>query len=154
MSEGRIESIHIAAGAGSPMESRDQVTVAAGVGIDGDRYAARRGTFSGSPKPGRQITFIEAEAIEALAREQGLQVGPGETRRNVVTRGVPLNHLVGREFRVGAARFRGSELCEPCEYLAGKTGKPGILPGLVHRGGLRAEVLEGGLLSVGDPLEF
>ena len=150
---GRIESIHLAASAGAPMEARDRVTVVAGLGIEGDRYAARSGTFSAKPKPGRQITFIEAEAIEALARELGLVVAPGETRRNVVTRGVPLNHLVGREFRVGAARFRGTELCEPCKHLVGLTAKPEILPGLVHRGGLRAEVLEGGELAPGDAVQ-
>ena len=150
MAEGRIESIHIAAAAGSPMQSKVEVSVTAGAGIDGDRYAAQVGKFSDKPKSGRQITFIEAEAIEALATELGITLQAGETRRNVVTRGVPLNHLVGREFEAGSVRFRGTELCEPCQYLTELTGKPGILPGLTHRGGLRAEVLQGGLLSLGD----
>ncbi len=154
MAEGRIESIHIAAAAGSPMQSKVEVSVTAGAGIDGDRYAAQVGKFSDKPKSGRQITFIEAEAIEALATELGITLQAGETRRNVVTRGVPLNHLVGREFEAGSVRFRGTELCEPCQYLTELTGKPGILPGLTHRGGLRAEVLQGGLLSLGDTLTF
>ncbi len=154
MGEGRIESIHIATAAGAPMQSRREVSVTAGSGIDGDRYATQSGKFSDKPKSGRQITFIEAEAIEALAAELGIQVGPGETRRNVVTRGVPLNHLVGREFEAGSARFRGTELCEPCQYLTELTAKPGILPGLTHRGGLRAEILQGGLLSLGDTITF
>jgi MOSC domain-containing protein YiiM len=151
---GRIESIHVATAAGAPMEARERVLVVAGVGIAGDRYATQTGAFSAKPKPGRQITFIEAEAIEALARELGLVIGPGETRRNVVTRGVALNHLVDREFQVGSARFRGWELCEPCKYLAGLTDKAEILPGLVHRGGLRAEVLDGGEICVGDVITF
>ncbi len=154
MAEGRIESIHIATAAGSPMLSKVEVSVTAGAGIDGDRYAAQVGKFSDKPKSGRQITFIEAEAIEALATELGITLQAGETRRNVVTRGVPLNHLVGREFEAGSVRFRGTELCEPCQYLTELTGKPGILPGLTHRGGLRAEVLQGGLLSLGDTVTF
>ncbi len=150
MSEGRVEFIHVALSAGAPMEARAQVRLLAGSGIEGDRYATQTGAFSSKPKSGRQITFIEAEAIEALSRELGLALGPGETRRNVVTRGVALNHLVDCEFQVGSARFRGTELCEPCKYLVGLTGKPEILPGLIHRGGLRAEILEGGDLRVGD----
>ncbi|NTW86871.1 MAG: hypothetical protein HGB30_11990 [Holophagaceae bacterium] len=154
MAEGRIESIHIATAAGAPMQSRVEVSVTAGSGIDGDRYATQSGKFSDKPKSGRQITFIEAEAVEALAQELGIRLESGETRRNVVTRGVPLNHLVGREFEAGSARFRGAELCEPCQYLTELTGKPGILPGLIHRGGLRAEILQGGLLSLGDTITF
>ncbi len=154
MSEGRIETIHVAPAAGVPVESRASVTVVAGVGIEGDRYAARTGTFSDRPKSGRQITFIEAEALEALSRELNLILAPGESRRNVVTRGVPLNHLVDREFQIGKARFRGTELCEPCNYIAELTAKPQILPGLTHRGGLRAEVLVGGIIQVGDPIQF
>ena len=152
MAEGRIESIHIATTAEATMRGVSQITAIAGVGLEGDRYATRTGSFSAKPKPGRQITLVEAEAIEALERELGLKLAPGETRRNLVTRGVALNHLVGREFRVGAVRLRGHELCEPCGDLARMTGKPQILPGLVHRGGLRAEILEGDLIRVGDPI--
>lgn len=129
-----------------------ETTAIAGVGLAGDRYASRTGSFSAKPKPGRQITLIEAEAIEALERELGLVLAPGATRRNLVTRGVALNHLVGREFTVGEVRLRGHELCEPCTDLARMTGKPQILPGLIHRGGLRAEILEGGVIRVGDPI--
>ena len=150
MSRGRVESIHISSAAEGVMRGVAEVTALAGVGLDGDRYATRTGSFSAKPKPGRQITLIEAEAIEALERELGLVLAPGETRRNVITRGVALNHLVGREFTVGGVRLRGYELCEPCNDLARMTAKPQILPGLVHRGGLRAEILEGGVLRVGD----
>lgn len=150
MSQGRIESIHITPTAEAAMRSVDQAVAVAGVGLEGDRYAARMGSFSAKPKPGRQLTLIEAEAIEALERELGMVLAPGETRRNLITRGVALNHLVGREFTVGGVRLLGHELCEPCGDLARMTGKPQILPGLVHRGGLRAEIIEGGLIRVGD----
>jgi len=147
---GRVESIHIATIAEATMRGVAEIRAIAGVGLEGDRYATHTGTFSAKPKPGRQVTLVEAEAIEALERELGLKLDPGETRRNLVTRGVALNHLVGREFHVGAVRLRGHELCEPCGDLARMTGKPQILPGLVHRGGLRAEILEGDLIRVGD----
>jgi len=154
MAHGRVESIHITATAEAAMSSVAEATALAGVGLEGDRYAARTGSFSAKPKPGRQITLIEAEAIEALERELGLVLAPGETRRNLVTRGVALNHLVGREFSVGEVRLRGHELCEPCGSLARMTGKPQIQPGLVHRGGLRAEILTGGVIRVGDAVVF
>jgi MOSC domain-containing protein YiiM len=149
---GRVESIHISITAEATMRGVAEITAIVGVGLEGDRYATRTGTYSPKPKPGRQITLIEAEAIEALERELGLVLVPGETRRNVITRGVALNHLVGRDFSVGEVRLRGHELCEPCGNLARVTGKPQILPGLTHRGGLRAEILEGGLIRVGDPV--
>jgi MOSC domain-containing protein YiiM len=154
MPEGRVESIHLTPRGGAPMEARTQALAVAGVGLEGDRYAERTGTYSTKPKAGRQVTFIEAEAIDALERELGMVLAPGETRRNVVTRGVALNHLVGREFTVGQARFLGHELCEPCKHLAGLTERPEILPGLIHRGGLRAEILQGGLIRPGDEVRF
>lgn len=151
---GRIDSIHLAPTAEAPMRGVAEARALAGVGLEGDRYAARTGSFSVKPKPGRQITLIEAECIEALERELGMTLAPGETRRNLVTRGVALNHLVGREFTVGDVRLRGHELCEPCGDLARMTGKPRILPGLIHRGGLRAEILEGGVIRVGAEVRF
>jgi MOSC domain-containing protein YiiM len=152
VNQGRIESIHIAPTAEAAMRPVDQVVAVVGVGLVGDRYATKTGSFSAKDKPGRQITLIEAEALEALERELGLGLEPGATRRNLVTHGVALNHLVDREFTVGEVRLRGHELCEPCGDLARMTGKPQILPGLVHRGGLRAEILAGGVIRVGDPV--
>jgi MOSC domain-containing protein YiiM len=152
MSQGRLECIYLAAIAEAPTWSVQEVVALAGVGLEGDRYSANAGSFSAKPKPGRQITLIEAEAIEALEQELGLKVAPGETRRNLVTRGVALNHLVGQDFSVGEVRLRGLELCEPCADLARMTAKPQILPGLIHRGGLRAEILVGGVIRVGDPI--
>ncbi len=154
MTQGHIESIHLATAAEAPVRGVAEATAIAGLGLEGDRYALGTGTFSPKPKPSRQITLIEAEAIEALERELGMALAPGETRRNLVTRGVALNHLVGRDFSVGGARLRGHELCEPCGDLARMTGKPQILPGLTHRGGLRAEILEGGLIRVGDSVGY
>jgi MOSC domain-containing protein YiiM len=154
MSQGRIESIHITNAAEAAMRSVAEVKAITGVGLEGDRYATKTGSFSAKDKPGRQITLVEAEAIEALERELGLTLASGETRRNLITRGVALNHLVGRDFTVGGTRLRGHELCEPCGDLARMTGKPQILPGLVHRGGLRAEILEGGVIRVGDAVTF
>ena len=97
----------------------------------------------------REVTLIEIEAIEALEREKNIAIAPGAARRNVVTRGVPLNHLVGREFQVGSVRLRGTRLCEPCAYLEGLTQK-GVLAGLIHRGGLRAEIVTAGTIRVED----
>jgi MOSC domain-containing protein YiiM len=99
------------------------------------------------------VTLIELEAIEALNQEDNLGLAPGQTRRNLLTQGVPLNHLVGKEFRVGSITLRGVRLCEPCDYLAGLT-RSEVLPGLVHRGGLRADILSDGLIQSGDDIEW
>ncbi len=144
-------SLHITAERATPTKSVDSVRAVPGRGLDGDRYFFERGTYSDRPGPWREITLIELEAIEALARDNELSVAPGETRRNVVTRGAPLNHLVGREFLVGEVRLRGVRLCEPCTHLEGLTHR-GILSGLVHRGGLRAQILNEGTIRVGDPI--
>ena len=131
------------------MEARGEVKATPGRGIEGDRYFEGTGTWSNHPGEGREITLVEMEAFEGLARERNIALKPGETRRNLVTRGVPLNHLVGKEFQVGDVRLVGVRLCEPCNYLEEMTTK-GVLAGLVHRGGLRANVLTGGAVRVGD----
>ncbi|WP_439026780.1 MOSC domain-containing protein [Haloarchaeobius sp. DT45] len=144
---GTVESIHIARESGEPVESVESVDAVAGAGLRGDRYFDESGTFSdGTP---RGITLIEAEALEAAERDHDFTLEPGEHRRNVTTRGVALNHLVDAEFRVGEAVCRGVELCEPCSYLESLT-KEGAVSSLVHRGGLRAEIVETGTLAVGD----
>jgi MOSC domain-containing protein YiiM len=148
---GKIESIHVAAGAKAPMQSIDHVEAIAGVGLEGDRYANRQGTFF-KPEPDFELTLIEAEALEALARDYRLQLEPGNARRNLVTRGVALNHLVGREFKVGDAIIRGIRLCEPCSHLQSLTGLD-VMKGLRHRGGLRAQILRSGIVRVGDRVE-
>jgi MOSC domain-containing protein YiiM len=148
MWSGTVESIYIASAAKEPTRAVDQVQAIPGVGLEGDRYALRQGTFS-KPEPDYELTLIEVEAIEALQREYNFTLTPGEARRNVVTRSVPLNHLVGSDFRIGEVKIRGLRLCEPCSHLEALTGHP-VIRGLSHRGGLRAQILSQGIIRVGD----
>ena len=148
MWSGTVDSIHIAVAAKAQMQAIDQVTAIPGVGLEGDRYALKLGTFY-KPQPDFELTLIEAEAIEAVLREYKLAIAAGEARRNVVTRGVPLNHLIGREFTIGPVKIRGLRLCEPCSHLEAITGLP-VIKGLRHRGGLRAQILTRGVIHVGD----
>ena len=145
---GRVEAIHIAPAAGAAMVAVDRARALAGVGLEGDRYATGAGTWSPDPRVDRHITLIEAEVVEDLAATDGIHLAPGETRRNVTTRGIRLNDLVGRRFRVGDALCEGTRLCEPCQTLTDSIGKP-ILRPLVHRAGLRALIIEGGEIEVG-----
>mgnify|MGYP000846261227 CR=1 FL=1 len=147
--EGKVISIYIAPKGGETMVEVDSVRAVVGEGLEGDRYANRVGTFSDTPGTGREVTLIEAEAIESLARECDVDIHPVESRRNIVTRGLALNHLVGREFRVGGATLMGLRLCEPCNHLEALT-RPGVRRGLVHRGGLRASIIDSGLIRTGD----
>jgi hypothetical protein len=148
---GTIEAICIARGASTPMESLASVEAVVGDGLVGDRYYARIGFYSARPTdPGaREVTLFEAETLDWLRSEHGLDVSPSEHRRNLTTRGVRLDDLLGRQFRVGDVLLEGVKDCPPCEHLAGLLGKPVVLP-LVKRGGLRARVLEGGTIRVGD----
>jgi MOSC domain-containing protein YiiM len=153
MFSGRVVAIFVAPDAGAPMEARDAVDAVASIGLTGDRYARMTGTYSGTQRGPRDVTLIEREAVEAVRDETGIAVTEADTRRNVVTEGVPLNHLVGRTFRVGSVTLRGLRLSEPCAYLEQLTRLEGVNRAFVHRGGLRAEVLDGGALRVGDPIE-
>ena len=148
---GTVASLHTAMEAGEPMTSLMQVEALAGAGLVGDRYFRGVGTYSTEGEVGRQITLIESEALEAASGETGMSIAPRDSRRNVVTRGVSLNELVGRDFSIGDVRLRGVELCEPCSHLARLAGKP-ILRSLVHRGGIRADILSDGVMRVGDAL--
>lgn len=152
MFTGQVVAIFVTPTAGAPMEARTSVEATSGVGLAGDRYALGRGKYSGTNRGPRDVTLIEREAIEAV-RGEGITVGEADTRRNVVTEGVPLNHLVGRTFRVGAVTLRGLRLAEPCAYLEQLTGLDGVNGAFAHRGGLRAEVVDGGTLHVGDVVE-
>lgn len=146
-----VEAIHTAHSAGAPMTARERVRAIAGVGLEGDRYARAAGRWSDHPAGDREITLVEAEVIEDLAATDGIVLAPGETRRNVTTRGIRLDELVGRRFRVGGVECEGMRLCEPCQYLTDAVGKP-ILRPLVHRAGLRARILHDGEIAVGDPI--
>jgi MOSC domain-containing protein YiiM len=146
---GTVVSLHFAPMAAAAMQSVDQVKAVAGRGLEGDRYFNQLGTYSNDPGTGRHLTLIEIEAIEALRRDYDIDIAPGLSRRNIVTRGVALNHLVEREFTVGEVILRGTRLCEPCSPLERLTRR-GVLRGLIHRGGLRAEIVSGGMIQIGD----
>jgi len=152
MFEGRVISINIAASAEAPMQSVDEARAVPGKGLEGDRYFYKQGTFY-KPQPDRELTLIEAETIEAMKRELDVDYGLSDSRRNIVTRDVPLNHLVGKEFMVGDVKVRGLRLCEPCSHLQ-KLSHEKVLPGLVHRGGLRAQILSEGTIQVGDAVKL
>jgi len=148
---GTVEHIHIAELAGALVQAVPSIEAVAGVGLAGDRNARREGTWR-DDRSSRDVTLIEAENIENLARDFGIRLAPGETRRNITTRGVRLNDLVGKEFWIGDVLARGTKLCEPCTYLANLIGKPIVEP-LVHRAGLRAELLTSGRIAIGDRVE-
>jgi len=149
---GILESIYIAPAATVLPERIGEAHAIPGVGLDGDRYARKQGTFF-KPLPDHELTLIEAESIEAAARDYAVELTPAECRRNLVTRGVPLNHLVGREFQIGDIRLRGIRLCEPCNHLQQLTGKP-VIKSLLHRGGLRAQILTEGTIREGNPVTY
>jgi MOSC domain-containing protein YiiM len=119
------------------------VRAVAGRGLEGNRY------FLDEPEPGQALTLIQAEALEGLEQDTGIRLSAAESRRNVLTRGIDLNALVGKRFRVGEAECYGVELCEPCASLERLT-QPGVIRGLVHRGGLRADIVSDGEIAVGD----
>jgi hypothetical protein len=122
-------------------------------GIDGDRYQDETGTFSTNPRRvGQDITFIEVEALAEL-RARGVSLAPEQARRNVVTEGVNLDALIGKRFRAGGVICIGQRRCEPCAHLERLT-EPGIIRGLVHRGGLRADILQAGTITLGDSIRL
>ncbi|ELZ08992.1 MOSC domain-containing protein [Natrialba aegyptia] len=149
---GRIHAIHIAPEQGAPMERVDRVMAVADRGLEGDRYYRAEGTFDA--REGSDLTLIERETLAAVEREYDIELEPGVHRRNVTTTGVPLNHLVGSRFRVGDAICEGTELCEPCSYLERHLDEAGIREALVHRGGLRARILEGESIAETDRIEY
>ncbi|MCP3905559.1 MAG: MOSC domain-containing protein [Planctomycetes bacterium] len=148
-----VESIHLASQPGEATKVVDEVNAEPGYGLAGDRVGNRARAKSRTVAPHQQVTLIETEALEALRRDCDIELAPGDSRRNICTRDVALNHLVGREFRVGAATLRGIELCEPCSGLERMSGKPGVREALIHRGGLRAQVVTEGLIRRGDTIE-
>ena len=149
--EGEVVSISIAPEEGAPTVRVDEVRAVPGRGLEGDRYFHLLGKFSRKQDPGREVTLVESEAVEALARDYGIALEDGATRRNITTVGVPLNHLIGRDFRVGDAVLRGVRLCDPCGYLEKMTA-PGVKKGLAHRGGLNAAIVSEGTIRRGDAI--
>ena len=158
MWEGHVVSIHIAPDGSAPMKAIPEARAVPGRGLEGDRYFAGTGFYSKKGSHGgREVTLIEIEAVEALlggvlnaeGERLGIKLSAADTRRNIATSGVPLNHLVDREFWVGPVLVRGTRLCEPCQHLDELTQR-GVMSGLIHRGGLRAQIVSEGVIHVGD----
>jgi len=135
-----VEAIHLGAARVPELWAVDSVLAVAGKGLEGDRHFHEEGA-----RPGQAITLVAAEEVEAVG------LAPGETRRQVTVRGVDLNGLVGKRFRVGEVECLGVELCEPCAHLQEMT-RPGIIKELVHRAGINADIVVGGTIRVGDPV--
>ena len=152
MKPGSVLSIQIAPNGTDKLRNIEQVNAIEGMGLEGDRYYNRTGTYSDKHDESREATFIESESLDALAKDYNIELEGTESRRNISTRGVALNHLVGKEFKVGEAIFRGVRLCEPCTHLEEVSGKP-ARKGLIHRGGLRAQIVKSGLIRIGDEIE-
>ena len=147
MWQGSVVSISIAPTESEPMRLVDEVRAVAGRGLEGDRYCKPDGEVW--EDPGKEITLIGVEAIDAMSTESGIDLEYKDARRNIITRDVPLNDLIDKEFAVGDVRVKGIRLNEPCQHLAGLTDQK-VLKGLVHRGGLRAQILNDGQIRVGD----
>jgi MOSC domain-containing protein YiiM len=145
MSAGRVEGIFIGPEETLP-EPVERVRAVAGSGLEGNRY------FYDEAPPGRALTLIQAEALEGMLEDTGIELSAAESRRNVLTSGIDLNALVGKRFRVGEVECLGVELCHPCSSLEKLTQK-GVIKGLVNRGGLNADILTDGEISVGDRVE-
>ena len=147
----KLIGIYIATAKGAEPRAVEEARAVPGLGLEGDRYYQQGGTFSKPGEPDREVTLIEEESIAALSADYEVRILPGQARRNLVTSGIALNHLVGQEFHVGEVQLRGLRLCEPCGHLESLTAA-GVERGLVHRGGLRAQVLKEGILRRGDPI--
>jgi MOSC domain-containing protein YiiM len=145
MDSGEVVGIFLAAQKGELPRAVDRARAVAGRGLEGNRYFYA----DGNAPEGRALTLIASEALEAMAQEHGIDLDAAASRRNVLTRGIDVNALVGKRFSVGDVECLGVELCEPCSHLQ-KLTKPGVIKGLAHRGGLNADILGGGEIAVGD----
>lgn len=133
------------------MRTFGELLLEAGVGVVGDRYAARIGFYSDLHHDGRQVSLFESETLQAIERDYKISLAPTDHRRNITTLGVPLNHLVGRRFTVGNALLEGVMLSVPCRHIEQVTGKE-IFNAMVHRSGLMARIVRGGPVRVGDAI--
>ena len=148
---GTVHAIYLAPAAGAAPVAVDEVLAVAGRGLEGDRYFLGVGSFSRWPGEGRAVSLIEQEAIEAIRHDHGIDLTGGRSRRNIVTAGVALADLVGKTFRIGDAMFRGVRPAAPCRYLERRVA-PGTMDAMKGRAGLRADVIEGGVIRAGDPV--
>jgi MOSC domain-containing protein YiiM len=145
--------VFVAPAAEAPCTAVERAEAVAGRGLRGDRYFDGLGTFGGPGAAGHELTLIEQEALDELAARTGIALDPADARRNVVTSGVDLNALAGRRFAIGDVEIAGRRWCEPCAHLQRLT-TPGVLRGLVHRGGLRADIVRGGTIARGDAVRL
>jgi MOSC domain-containing protein YiiM len=151
MSEGRVEGIFIAPDFEAPLHEVPEVVATAGKGLEGDRYHRDNLPDDERDEPGREITLIQAESLERLTEETGIVLGPGESRRQVVTRGIELLSLVGKRFMVGEVECVGVEDNPSCNHLQ-KLTQPGVLRGLARSGGIRGDILRSGTIRPGDAI--
>ena len=149
---GEVLHLHVAPTAGAKMQAREALELIAGQGVAGDRYKDGTGFYSDKPEDGRQVTLFEQEALDALKRDHGIDFAPADHRRNITTGGVPLTHLVGRQFRIGATLVEATRLSVPCQRLVELTGKKVFKP-LINRSGLNCRIVQGGTIRPGDLVE-
>lgn len=150
---GTVVGLHSVPRSFLPMRNFETLELVAGVGIRGDRYATGSGFYSDKPEEGRQITLFEIETLEALKRDHKIVLAPEEHRRNVTTRNVPLNHLVGKRFRIGDVILEGTRLSVPCRHIEQITGKE-IFGALINRSGLNARILTSGNIFFGQTVQW
>ena len=151
MSNGVVLKIFTTPEPGGEMNSVGSVIAVENKGLIGDRYYSLTGTYSKpSINPDQEVSLIESEAFEELFEKHGIELQHSQSRRNILTRYVDLNSLVGKTFQVGEVTLTGMRLCEPCVYLSGLTGHPRLVKQWMHRAGLRAHIAKGGTINVGD----
>ncbi len=148
--QGIVASLHITPRFAQPMISVSEVRAFADCGLEGDRFF--RESWSAAHRPDKAVSFIEEETLQAAAAELGVAVFTEKARRNIVTRGVPLKELLGREFMVGGVVMRGIRLFEPCAHLEKLSNIPGLFRALEHRSGLKAAIISDGVIRVNDPI--
>ena len=153
MWQGELLHIHVASTASAAMAELAEARLVERVGIEGDRYATGLGTYSKRPHIDRQVTLIEVEVLEAIARDRGIVLAPNEHRRNLTTRGVPLGHLVGQYFRVGDCVLYGGRMNVPCLYLETLLGKRVFKP-LINRSGLNCRIVVGGTIRSHERIKW
>ncbi len=150
--KGSVVNIYIAPSTKQPMESRQEIKVVAGKGLEGDRYLEGTGYYSGNKEWDSSITLIQIEAFETFERDYGIALSPEVLRRNIVTKDISLNALVGQKFKIGQVILEGIKFWPPCSYIAKMIGKQEVLEGFAHSGGLGAEIVTSGIIRIGDPI--
>ena len=147
---GSVVALYTADHGSAPMTKIQQLKAMAGRGIEGDRYFLGTGTYSKKPEPGRQITLIKSEVLQWLNNEFQISVEPEESRRNVLTRDVEINDLIGTEFFAGPVLLKAHRVTQPCRYLEKLLGRPGLYKALWNNGGISCEILSDGIIKEGD----